>query len=160
MKHLFACWIPALTGGLSVAVGAPIYSAIDLGTLGGTYTYARAINNRGEVVGSSEVSPRGTVHAFLYRDGRMADLGDMGGAGSHATGINNLGEVAGFFGIPDPDPDVVVLEHMFLYSGGIMHDLGRIGPYEGYTEEINVPGRSLVGPRPLVPARSSTTAAA
>ncbi|HZN18238.1 MAG TPA: hypothetical protein VFB84_08655 [Micromonosporaceae bacterium] len=65
----------------------------DLGTLGGAASTATAINNRGEVVGYSNL-PDGTTHAFLWRAGRMHDLGSLG-ADSVAAGINDWGEVVG-----------------------------------------------------------------
>ena len=51
----------------------------DLGTLGGTYSWAFDINDRGQVVGYSGTAA-GDQHAFLYGDGAMTDLGTLGGA--------------------------------------------------------------------------------
>jgi probable HAF family extracellular repeat protein len=48
---------------------------IDLGTLGGTTSEARAIDERGTVVGTATTA-EGASHAFRWRDGRMEDLGD------------------------------------------------------------------------------------
>lgn len=64
-----------------------------LGTLGGYQSYERAINNAGQVVGSSTVLESYTpVHAFLYSNGQMADLGTLGGPESSADGINDAGQ--------------------------------------------------------------------
>jgi uncharacterized membrane protein len=60
------------------------WTMTDLGTLGGTYSEARAVNRTGDVAGGCN----GDV--FLVHNGKMADLGP--GA---AFGINGFGEIAG-----------------------------------------------------------------
>jgi probable HAF family extracellular repeat protein len=47
-----------------------------LGTLGGSYAIAFAINERGDIVGESETAS-GAVHVFVWRDGVMIDLGAL-----------------------------------------------------------------------------------
>lgn len=66
----------------------------DLGTLGGVFSYARAINNRGNIVGFADPGD-GTPHAFLYSNGSMTDLGTFGFTSSDAHAINDLGQVVG-----------------------------------------------------------------
>jgi probable HAF family extracellular repeat protein len=88
----------------------------DLGTLGGTFSDARAVNSNGDVAGSSSLS--GTAlnptNAFLYHNGHMTDLGTLGGGNSTAYGINSLGEVVGESSTASGQNDA------FLSSGG--HD--------------------------------------
>ena len=54
---------------------------VDLGTLGGTYSMARAINDAGQVVGDSEFAPGNTtLDPFLWQDENgngLADPGEM-----------------------------------------------------------------------------------
>jgi probable HAF family extracellular repeat protein len=46
----------------------------DLGTLGGRYSKAVAINERGQVVGKSQIRPGGWYEAFLWQSGKLTDL--------------------------------------------------------------------------------------
>lgn len=45
------------------------YTIADLGTLGGTESFAYAVNDRGDVVGVSRLSGDSGLHAFLYSSG-------------------------------------------------------------------------------------------
>lgn len=52
-------------------------SAQDLGTLGGGVSHARAINNAGQVVGSSYNEHDAEMRAFVWEDGEMVDLNTL-----------------------------------------------------------------------------------
>jgi probable HAF family extracellular repeat protein len=92
----------------------------NIGTLGGTDSYASAINTNNHVVGHSYLADDSTIHAFLY-DGAMHNLGTLGGASSFAKGINNSNSVVGLSDVAGGNAS-----HAFLYDGG-MHDLGTLG---------------------------------
>ncbi|HAX78748.1 MAG TPA: hypothetical protein DCY88_23680 [Cyanobacteria bacterium UBA11372] len=78
---------------------------INLGTLGGyydsygypiDYSSATAINDYGQVVGSSTTAD-GQNRAFFWDNSNgMIDLGSLGGNSSDAKAINNLGQVIGY----------------------------------------------------------------
>ena len=72
----------------------------ELGTLGGTFSDARGINDSGQVVGYSTAVPGGNFHAFITgtNGAGMTDLGTFGGDYSFALEINNSGQVFGVFG--------------------------------------------------------------
>ena len=68
---------------------------MDLGTLGGNYSEALAINDRGQVVGRSTTAS-GDWNAFLWTaKGGMVDLGTLGGNYGLAHAINNQGQIIG-----------------------------------------------------------------
>lgn len=78
------------------------YTVTDLGTLGGSYSYAEGLNQQGVVVGVSETSA-GAMHAFVWTpgaaggSGNMQDLGTLAGWDySAALGINNHGDIVGY----------------------------------------------------------------
>jgi probable HAF family extracellular repeat protein len=69
-----------------------------LGTLGGSFSIARDLNNRGDVVGGSLTEGDGNFHGFIYRDNRLYDLNEFLDPGTgwellQALGINNHGEI-------------------------------------------------------------------
>jgi probable HAF family extracellular repeat protein len=102
------------------ASGAVRYSVTDLGTLGGQYNQAKAINDIGRAAGNSN-TPDGMIHGALYDNGRVVDLGTFGGSLSWAFDINNSGQVVGKAGTADGKA------HAFLYSNGTTADLGALG---------------------------------
>ncbi|MDH5287357.1 MAG: hypothetical protein OEX23_12095 [Betaproteobacteria bacterium] len=69
----------------------------DLGTLGGSNSAARAINDAGQVVGEADTASHPS-QAFLYARGTMIDLADRSffSTNSSAIAINNSGQIAGF----------------------------------------------------------------
>jgi probable HAF family extracellular repeat protein len=73
------------------------YSVTDLGTLGGTESFAYAINDSGQVVGLSRTAGDASTHSFLYSNGRMTDLYPLNSKSILTvgpTGINNSGQIA------------------------------------------------------------------
>lgn len=99
-------------------------SVTDLGSLGGVMNnLANAINNRGQVVGMSDLAGDNTGHAFLWQNGAMKDLGTLpGDFSSVAFGINNKGQVVGI------SCDVNFNCRGFLWENGVMTDLNTLIP--------------------------------
>jgi probable HAF family extracellular repeat protein len=111
-------------------------SVTDLGNLGGTANpallgvgnVALAINNRGQVVGTSALPGNTTHDAFLWTwETGMRDLGTLpGDLVSAGTGINNRGEVIGI-SVSAPGPPTGT-PHPFLWQDGVMANLNTLIP--------------------------------
>jgi probable HAF family extracellular repeat protein len=90
-------------------------------TLGGESNAAYTLNNKGQVVGLSEVDSRagGPVHGFLWQNGKNRDLGTLGGSDSSAYAINDAGQVVGWAFTARREM------HAFLWTNGKMTDLDK-----------------------------------
>jgi probable HAF family extracellular repeat protein len=86
----------------------------DLGTLGGSTSSATAINDKGVIVGNSQI-PSGVNHAFLY-DACMHDLGSFDEGRTFANAINKRGHVVGLWTTQNG-------QGAFLYQERTLYDL-------------------------------------
>jgi probable HAF family extracellular repeat protein len=118
---------------------AELYTLTDLGTLGGTSSYAYGINDAGQVVGTAFMSGDKTSQAFLYSNGTMTALGALGGVNSTAYGINDAGQVVGTANLPGD-----ANQQAFVYSNNAMTDLGTLGGKNSIALGINDSGQ-IVG---------------
>jgi probable HAF family extracellular repeat protein len=92
----------------------------DLGGLGGTFSLASWLNDRGQVVGLSNLNGDLTSHPFLWTEpGPMQDLGTLGGSNGVANSINGDGEVVGKADLPGSQT-----HDAFLSKDGVIADLG------------------------------------
>jgi probable HAF family extracellular repeat protein len=115
------------------------YSALDLGTLGGSGGgQAHAINDSGQVVGVADTggvdaSGNPIVHAFLWTPGgtdgvpsnpQMKDLDANSNTESFPLAVSNDGKVVGDF-VEDPATNVY---HAFLWENSQWYDLNTLLP--------------------------------
>jgi probable HAF family extracellular repeat protein len=105
--------------------GKPIY----LGTLGGTTGVAGGniawnLNNRGQVVGVSDLAGDTNFHAFLWtKEKGIQDLGTLpGDVNSTATGINEAGDIVGL------SFDQNFNGRAFIWHNGKITDLNTLIP--------------------------------
>ncbi|HEV2960856.1 MAG TPA: hypothetical protein VG649_03460 [Candidatus Angelobacter sp.] len=101
--------------------------ANDLGTLGGNWSRAYAINNQDVIVGISELA-NNQRQAFWYVDGKMSPLAPLpGGQSSVAFAVNDQGTVVGGAEVPHTN-SVKVVVHAVLWRSGVPTDLGVLRP--------------------------------
>ncbi|MCM5679565.1 PEP-CTERM sorting domain-containing protein [Schlegelella sp. S2-27] len=86
---------------------------LGLGTLGGTSSMARDINDRGQIVGSYQLA-NGRSHAFIYDQGAVRALDTPGALSSWANGINAGGQMTGTVELADGVP------RPFVHDGSTM----------------------------------------
>ena len=94
---------------------------IDLGTLGGTFGVPNAMNDRGQVVGESNMVGDLTAHPFLWDGKKMIDLGTFGGNSGQANWLNEAGDVVGSAFTKDDQAGVA-----FLWKDGVLTNLGTV----------------------------------
>ena len=113
-------------------------AATQLGSLGGGETVAQALNNSGQVVGSSTTS-EGVSHAFSTGPAAagMKDLGTLGGGSSTANDINDAGQVVGKATTAEGQ------EHAFFTDSNSlgMRDLGTLGGHRSEATAIDNAGK-------------------
>jgi probable HAF family extracellular repeat protein len=95
---------------------------LDLGTLGGTVGFPNDLNNRGQVVGTSNLVGDLVAHRFLWtKTGGMQDLGTFGGDNGVAQHINDADQIVGSADFPGDQ-----IHHGALWKKGMMTDLGTV----------------------------------
>lgn len=107
---------------------------VDLGTLGGSGSWAQSINDGGQVAGWS-FTASGATHGFVWRDSVLSDLGTLGGDFSKPTGENRAGQVVG------SSTTASGATHAFLWQDSTMQDLGTLGGNYSSAAAINDAGQ-------------------
>jgi probable HAF family extracellular repeat protein len=108
----------------------------DLGTPGRALadSSAVAINNRGQIVGTSATGDGGIGkrHLVLWRNAKITDLGTIGGGFYEAVVINERGQIIG-----NSVPAGGSVVHGFVWQNGTITDLGTLGGAESDVAAIN-----------------------
>jgi probable HAF family extracellular repeat protein len=110
---------------------------VDLGSMGGNYSVAHRINNRGQVIGNygdfDEIFSHFSYYkAFLWEKEKMIDLlGEAGGQYSEAWGINEQGQIVGWY------YDEEGHSRAFIWGNGKMINLGMCEGCQSQATGIN-----------------------
>ena len=126
----------------------PNYVIADVGTLGGTFGEAIAVNNEGSVAGDATLLGDSVKHAFLWRKGRIKDLETLGGPNSFASSLDERGEVTGFSDTVIADPlgedfcgfRTYLVCLPFIWQHGSMTPLPTLGGSNGKAFAVNSRG--------------------
>ena len=113
------------------------YRVTDLGTFGGTFSQATALNDKGQVVGRAFTGFNLQQHAFIWESIQgLLDLGTFGGNDSFASALNDNGQVAGkAFTASNQN-------HAFFWDNTqSMVDLGTLGGATSEASALNANGQ-------------------
>jgi len=117
------------------------HGMVDLGSFGGTCSFAGDLNNQGQVVGESFVAGDAYHRAFLWERGSLRDLGgSLGGNNTGAFAVNEKGEAVGSGNLLGE-----ATSHATLWKQvGQMTDLGTVdGDPCSFAQGINDKGQAV-----------------
>ena len=101
------------------------------GMFGGTYGISAWLNQRGQVIGTMNMTGDTTWHSFLWYRRTITDLGTLGGINTTAQWLSEDGAVVGKSDVTAictacPPGDQRQLHHPFLWKNNVMMDLGLL----------------------------------
>ena len=103
-----------------------------------------AVDNLGQVVGTSNLAQPGLKHAFLWTASTgMVDLGTLGGPSSAAAAVNDSGQVVGWAQTAGGSFDVNWRAFLWTAATGML-DLGSLGGTHSVARDVNEAG-TVVG---------------
>src|SRR5579871_503992 len=113
------------------------YVLIDLGTLGGSQSFADAINEEGQISGGAYLTGDTVFHPVIWDANHVIhDLGlPSGWVGGEAYSINDLGQVTGYL------QNSAGIDHALYADSNGMVDLGTAGWQNSVGQGINNSGQ-------------------
>jgi len=112
---------------------------MDLGSLGGNLGIPNALNNRGQIIGFSNLAGDQSSDPFLWDEGKLMDLNTstIGANPVTANDINDAGEIVGNAVFPNGASDA------YLWKDGVATDLGTLDG-DCYSEAFAINSRGQV----------------
>lgn len=146
--------VPVKAGAQQPQTKVHQYTVRELATLGGSFSIASSINNRGWITGAAALPSNASVHAALWSKSVIADLGTLGGPNSY-VGFpvkSNAGDISGASDTTTYDPysenfcgdNVPYTCLPFDWRAGAMHALPTLGGNNGQADGNNSAG-DIVG---------------
>jgi len=141
MKNLITSLIFCVSIFICKNAVAVQYEITDLGTLGGLSSSAKAINDLGQVTGSSPTTGSAYTHAFMWDNGVITDLGTLDGPYSYPFDINNSGQIIGYSSNGANYDQFIWIDGVMNFPGSIgangTYPLGsnNLGHYVGYFDD-------------------------
>jgi hypothetical protein len=136
------------TGGGGAFLRQPTGAITRIEVPGAPVTNAHAINHRGQVVGAylepgavpnpDGAAPPGTVHGYLWDQGRMTRLDVPGSIWTQPFGINDRGQISGGY------YDAEGKQHGFLFERGSYKTLDAPGRTDNIAWGINNRGEIVI----------------
>jgi len=109
-----------------------------------TYSDARGINARGDIVGGF-VGADSVGHGYLLSDGQFTQIDFPGAAASAVLGINNAGDLTG------SHSDATEATSGFIFKDGVFQDVSVPGSFTTVVSFAQDNGRVLVGQSTMRP---------
>jgi probable HAF family extracellular repeat protein len=128
----------------------PHYTITDVGTLGGSFSAAFGVNDRGWTAGIASLAGDAATHAFLERSGNLTDLGTLGGPNSDVgfTPFRDDGTLTGDAETAETDPTgadfcfhgTQLICRPVVWHNKHMQILTTLGGNNGVANQINARG--------------------
>jgi probable HAF family extracellular repeat protein len=131
----------ACGGDLPLTTGAFVWEQghmSNVGSFGGTCTVAFALNNRGQVTGSSNLAGDQASHPYLWEHGSMMDLGTFGGSFGGGAALNEAGDVVGFATFPGDQ-----VFRAALWKNRHIKDIGTL-PGDAFSFAVDINAREQI----------------
>ncbi len=142
-SRFLSAGLAVLALALPQIVSAATPTLTDLGSFGGSYTYASRVNNNGQVIGFSALPGDASSASFFWSEATgTVQLPAIGVAGSSISALNDAGLVLGAYspGVFDVNGNPAQQAFAWTLAGGY-RTLGTLGGSYAYASLLNNSGQ-------------------